>query len=49
MTVFIAFFIDGMADSTLINKIPVKIYFALMGFFMMYNHGKEKDKSDENR
>ena len=49
LTVFIAFFIDGMADSTLINKIPVKIYFALMGFFMMYNHGKEKDKSDENR
>lgn len=49
LTVFLAFFIDGMADSTLINKIPAKIYFALVGFFMMYNHGAEKDKPDENR
>ncbi|WP_297022672.1 O-antigen ligase [uncultured Dialister sp.] len=49
MAVFIAFFIDGMADSTLINKIPVKIYFALMGFFMMYNHGAKGKVSDENQ
>lgn len=49
LAVFIAFFADGMADSTLINKIPVKIYFALMGFFMMYNHGAKGKVSDENR
>jgi O-antigen ligase len=36
LTIFIAFFINGMFDSTFINKVPVKIYYAIMGLFMTW-------------
>ncbi len=32
-TIFFAFSLQGLVDSTIINKIPAKLYFALMGYF----------------
>lgn len=31
--IFFAFTLQGLVDTTIINKIPAKIYFALMGYF----------------
>ena len=32
--VFLSFFIQGLVDTTIINKIPARMYFALMGGFI---------------
>lgn len=32
--VFLSFFIQGLVDTTIINKIPARMYFALMGSFI---------------
>lgn len=31
---FISFFLQGLVDTTIINKIPARIYFALMGWYL---------------
>lgn len=39
MTAFLAFTIQGLVDTTIINKIPSRIFFALMGYyFASYNN-----------
>lgn len=42
--VFLSFFIQGLVDTTIINKIPARMYFALMGSFisLCYLHLKKK-------
>lgn len=34
LSIFIAFFIQGLVDTTIINKIPARIYFGLLGYGM---------------
>ena len=32
LSVFLAFFFQGLVDTTIINKIPARIYFGLLGY-----------------
>lgn len=42
--IFLSFFLQGLVDTTIINKIPARMYFALMGSFipLCYLHLKQK-------
>lgn len=42
--IFLSFFLQGLVDTTIINKIPARMYFALMGSFipLCYLHLKHK-------
>lgn len=42
--IFLPFFLQGLVDTTIINKIPARMYFALMGSFipLCYLHLKQK-------
>lgn len=42
--IFLSFFLQGLVDTTIINKIPARMYFALMGGFipLCYLHLKQK-------
>ena len=46
LVIFIAFFINGMFDSTFINKVAVKIYYAMMGLFMMWDVNSHRLKRE---
>ena len=46
LAIFIAFFINGMFDSTFINKVAVKIYYAMMGLFMMWDVNSHRLKGE---
>lgn len=42
--IFLSFFLQGLVDTTIINKIPARMYFALMGSFipLCYLHLRQK-------
>ena len=42
--VFLSFFLQGLVDSTIINKIPARMYFALMGSFIPWGYMRLKQK-----
>lgn len=42
--VFLSFFLQGLVDSTIINKIPARMYFALMGSFIPLCYMQLKQK-----
>lgn len=43
-TVFMAFFFQGLVDTTIINKIPARMFYALMGYFLTAGLWKERQK-----
>lgn len=42
--VFLSFFLQGLVDTTIINKIPARMYFALMGSFIPFCYWQSKKK-----
>ena len=44
---FFAFFIQGLVDTTIINKIPARMYFALMGYLTALSINNDKKISNK--
>ena len=42
--VFLSFFLQGFVDTTIINKIPARMYFVLMGSFIPLCYMRLKQK-----
>lgn len=48
LAAFWAFTIQGLVDTTIINKIPSRIYFALMGYYMAVGNVHRMDKRENS-
>lgn len=46
LAAFWAFTIQGMVDTTIINKIPARIYFMLMGYYLVSAWGKKENEQN---